>query len=374
MIYRCFFVFLFFCSCNSSDFTPAKFSPPTGKIELCNYIPKFDTIKLKHDSLLLSYDCWVCVRKDRLIILDKYTAYMHIYNLNGEYQKQKLGVGNSLKECPTRDRLTGFGINNKNEFVLVNDNIYYTYDERSHLDKVFLTNSNFNKVPENQLVGDNVEIHKWTSKRNCIRLRDSLIYTTCILGRVMPKERFNIGNNIKQININTKKAELVFARYPSIYHTDRELWSFAFASFDIDKNGSFYVCFELDSLLYKYDKDLNQVATYGFAGKNMNLDYKEYKETEEVKSVHDFMDKERNSKGYYNWIEHIDEKNILLRFYKRGDCDMNDGMQLYRNNILIADVDIPKGYRYAGYAFNEIYLYKIDILDENIYIIKTELL
>lgn len=55
-------------------------------------------------------------------------------------------------------------------------------------------------------------------------------------------------------------------------------------------------------------------------------------------------------KGFYNSIKYIPETGLLFRGYSKGTDSDTDGMQVYKNNILVAHFDVPKGMRIAGYA------------------------
>lgn len=369
------YIFLLFVlalfSCSSPKIEPAIFCFPAGKIELSNYKPNFDTFILQTDTVGFSYDGWISVCNDRIVSVDKYLVNIHAYSLNGTYQECVLRRGRSLSECPAQ-RLNGFGIDDNNRLILADDVQYFVYDTTHRLETRI--HFQFNRHSKPNLDGNNLDKYRWTDKRNCIRLKDSALYTIAKWGgHSSVKEQnlfYNMANNIMKFNLKNKKPELVFARYPKIYQDSKNLFPFSYTSFDIDKEGNFYVSFEADSLIYKYDNKLKQVATYGFSGCNMNLDYAEYRY---VETVRDFMKKERKSKGYYEWIEYIDSHRLLLRLYRRGDKDKNDGLQFYNENTLIADVAIPKGYSYAGYSNNELYLYNIDIMNEQVKIIKTKL-
>ena len=45
-------------------------------------------------------------------------------------------------------------------------------------------------------------------------------------------------------------------------------------NYDIDLNGNFYVTYEADSLIRQYDNDYNELKCFGYAGIDMDLNYK----------------------------------------------------------------------------------------------------
>jgi hypothetical protein len=95
---------------------------------------------------------------------------------------------------------------------------------------------------------------------------------------------------------------------------------------------------------------------YGFAGRDMDLNYTHANTPEEVGKIYR---SERNSKGYYNWLEYVDETGMLFRSYKKGVSALSDGLQIFKNGIMIGDVDVPKGTRVMGYIAPYYYSYII---------------
>ena len=73
---------------------------------------------------------------------------------------------------------------------------------------------------------------------------------------------------------------------------------------------------------------------------------------------------ERETKGYYYWIEYVDETGLLFRSYKKQSGTL-DGLQIYKEGIMIADINVPKGLRVMGYIAPYYYSYIIPQLAEN---------
>ena len=77
----------------------------------------------------------------------------------------------------------------------------------------------------------------------------------------------------------------------------------------------------------------------------MDMDY------EPVRSMEDMpvYRRNRDTKGRYGWIEYIDETGILFRSYVKGRNSLTDGLQVYSDGVMVADVDVPEGFRVVGY-------------------------
>lgn len=91
----------------------------------------------------------------------------------------------------------------------------------------------------------------------------------------------------------------------------------------------------------------------------MDLNYKRINAIKEIKKNNKA---ERAAKGYYNWIEYVDDQKTLFRSYQKGGVCNYDGLQIYRDGVLIGDVDVPKGLKVMG--FIEPYYYSYIIPDE----------
>lgn len=155
-----------------------------------------------------------------------------------------------------------------------------------------------------------------------------------------------------------KEGRLLAAGYPQSYAEHPNTVFFG-SCFDIDKEGNFYVNYEIDSLVYVYNHDFVPLQTYGYQGRDMNTSYQ---------PIHDFKEsranyrKERNEKGWYYWIEYVDETRTLFRSYRKED-PAQDGLQVYRDGALLADVAVPKGFRVMGYRAPYYYSYVIPSME-----------
>lgn len=156
-------------------------------------------------------------------------------------------------------------------------------------------------------------------------------------------------NHISEVNLLSGKDGNMFATgYPPMYkESPYNYVIFSAINFDIDKDGVFYVSYEADSLIYKYNSGYQPLGSFGYSGKNMDRDYVKIDDYKECRKQYKI---ERKEKGYYEWVEYIDETNLLFRSYKKGLNDSTDGLQIYRDMVLIADVSVPKNFKIAGYV------------------------
>ena len=61
---------------------------------------------------------------------------------------------------------------------------------------------------------------------------------------------------------------------------------------------------------------------FGFSGKNMDLDYVTINTLSESRKN---WRNERQTKGYYNWLEYVDETDLLFRSYQREKLNQLTG-------------------------------------------------
>lgn len=169
--------------------------------------------------------------------------------------------------------------------------------------------------------------------------------------------------HIWKIDVDAKEDKGLFLPgYPESYQEEPyENVPFLGTCFDLDKQGNFYVKYDKDSLIYEYSHDFEPIRTYGYAGEDMNLDYQAIHSYKESRKVYR---SERNTRGYYYWIEYVDETGLLFVSYRK-DSEESDGLQVYKDGRLIADVIVPKTFRVMGYVAPYYYSYVIPLLDED---------
>lgn len=139
-----------------------------------------------------------------------------------------------------------------------------------------------------------------------------------------------------------------------------------FSYFDYASD-TLFVSHEPDSLIFVYNKDFEPLYTFGNAGIDMNMDYKESQNIDEADSHYDYS---RAREGYYAYIKYFPEQNILIRTYKTGSkssaaryiFENPTRVQVYRNNTLIADFAARPRSRIMGYKTP--YFYADGIVDE----------
>lgn len=90
--------------------------------------------------------------------------------------------------------------------------------------------------------------------------------------------------------------------------------------------------------------------------RQLNLDYRNINSRKELGK---YWREDSRTKGYYNWLEYVDETGMLFRSYQKGGDEETDGLQIYKDGVLLGDVNVPKGFRVMGYIAPYYYSYVI---------------
>lgn len=348
---------LLFLSCQRGTeeafFVPAK-NPPAALI----------TDSLQLDSLpfqpiLSSYLGHAALVGDSLYFVDKEFGFIYVYALNGELHRRFLGKGRGPNEVPVSS-IDGFQ-------VLANNTLWFqgpSYEYALH------------QLNGKRLDEGRTDWQRTYTKAQLVKMThppyDAPILYSFVWGKFITRsmgssiyfpargyiDGFNTSDNeflqqgrvlgVLDTETSPIKVTRFLGRFPPLYQQYHYIIPFSYLQFDIDQqHRQFYVNFEADSVIYQYNEAFEIQAPFGRAGKQMNQNYLEFPSSKEL-SVHEFL-QERRKKGYYNWLEYVEATDMLFRSYQKGEPYTNDGLQVYHNQQLIADVEVPKGFRVLGY-------------------------
>ncbi|MHA7129862.1 hypothetical protein [Algoriphagus namhaensis] len=112
------------------------------------------------------------------------------------------------------------------------------------------------------------------------------------------------------------------------------------------KGDSLLVCFPIDPLIHIYDLNFNFLGTFGERGKSMKTDYIPTQTLEEAESQWetDFL-----QFGHYDDLFYDEKQNLVFRTYlPQGKGNGSSRLQIYRNETLIGDLEVPIRFRVLG--------------------------
>jgi hypothetical protein len=327
-------------------------SPVNNKKDILFDKIKLDSISIKH--IESSYVGFIRIVSNSIYFIDQRFGWVFEFDKNGLFQKRYLGIGRGPEEINTKLIEGYLYLKDGRHIFLGVGNDCHIYKNNFMKDKSFMMDKRYKraKLGKSEYRPDLPEIYTLAYEKLVLRnFGNSLFFTVVSEHPVFnfirkPKEYFEDCRIIMKINLSNGETEDLLGRYSSEYMDNDNLKQISLTSFDIDNNGMFYVQQEADSLIYVYNQDFVIKKSFGFKGTNIEMPKRI------LTTIDDFRmhyREDRKDKGYYDWIEYIDETGLLFRSYKKGKNSTSDGLQVYKNDVLIADLDVPKDFRVAGY-------------------------
>jgi hypothetical protein len=344
-------------------------SPVKGSINIKYSNLQLDTIILNDEGVESSLMGFSGITNDKNIyFIDSRFCWYYVFDLNGNFKKRSFGSGQGPKETTIGKIATCCILDNSDLFLLGYNVDHYVYDKNFDKKKSFiLPHPYIDKSSVDDMSTDWRTYSHQYSNLICRNYKEKVymhIFSEhpdfYYMGNT--KDFLKKSNHILEVDIALATVGNMYASgYPPVYYGnpyDYTLLAFNI-NFDIDKKGDFYVSYEADSLIYKYDNNYKPLYSFGYSGKNMNMKFERVRDWSEYKK---YKKQERIDKGYYHWVEYVDETGLLFRSYKKGSHDTSDGLQIYSDRELLADISVPKGLKVAGYVAP--YYYSQAIADE----------
>lgn len=368
-----FFIFgicLFFLNCsNSYDYDNDKLESyfninPSSIKELA--IEKIQLEEIHLDSVPSSYLGNLTYRNDSLFFTDEKFCRLFIFNSKGHLIGNALGQGHGPTEIPSGQIISHVPLKNGNHLFVGVSYDGYLFDNKFNRLNQFRFNWEI-KRSKNEIIKnpypDHMDLYDINDEEKFkIRHYDDKvyfpIYSLCPTFDMFAKDYYKYGRIIGMMDINTGKLEKIMGRRSPEYLKYNFL-VFDYNTFDISDKSYFYITYPPDSLIYKFNRDLELIDAFGCAGINMNTEYTEVKMPSDLRNL---WQSEQLEKGYYSWIEYIDEHDLLFRSYTKGSHSETDGLQIYKKKILIGDLDVPKNFSVE--AFIHPYYYSNVFIDE----------
>ena len=305
----------------------------------------------------------------QLYYLDTYNSYLYMFNQDGIVQERHLGIGNNPDEINCGP-IAAHAFTSDGNLVIygTSDDVYvYTKEYVQHKDASFRLRRDYSKMEENTKP-DPQAFETYTFPRFMVcRSWNEKTYinnNSAAYGFNYFETPDDYSQNcriITEYDIPNKKiGRLLGKGLPEIYQgTSDRNYIFSEFTFDIDEEGNFYVAFMADSFIYKFNKDFKPSVAFGLKGNDMDVDYLR---VTNPKEIYPKANEQYETKGWYTWVEYIPEKNWVCRSYHKGAHATTDGLQIYdKENNLIADIDVPVGFKPVGYIHP--YLYS-DVIEQ----------
>ena len=331
-----------------------------GKIDYSK-IPNYSCKKLRVnenlflDSLYIpaaqaSLEGVFFLKRDTLCFADQVANSVLFYDLHGKYLKSKLSKGRGPNEILGLDQITDRAIN-QGYIIMGQQWDIYQLDSTLTPTKTFRilfgTPGKINEPDPN-----NTGIYEVEYAKNKLQVHGETLFFPIVTEHV----HFNAYEGVNANHYYTESFTLAafslahgqiekkLCNYSPIYQQYKYASNFKYLLFEVTQNDLLFT-FEIDSLIYRMNLRDSSISSFGNAGIGMHTDYPTYQTFEDSEANHSIC---RKNYGYYRDLKWIPETNTLLRTYQRGGTSTN-GLQVYRNNCLVADWEIPQNFKLIGY-------------------------
>ena len=161
--------------------------------------------------------------------------------------------------------------------------------------------------------------------------------------------RYSNGAIFGKLNLQTMEVDSMFGHFPDIYkqHTIPHIEYFDYAM----ASDTLYVSHAIDSLIYAYRYPDKLLYTFGYECKGIN---RNYTETTRI-DLGEIFEKDIQNVGLNTELIYCKENQTLARTYIKSMVTGETGLQIYKDNNLIADVDVPAFFKLLGYKNGSYY-------------------
>ncbi len=351
---------LSFVGCNNDDRDKFFATPQNSPKEI-----KYDSLKFEMQNITLpntSFKGYTAVRNDTIYFMDKYFIWLYVFDSELNIHGRHVGQGRGRGEVPTKN-IYGYAIDENGNHILMSttDNIYTISPSYEFLGTTYYHYFNIGNNTEpvyKQLrhyspVYEDLYINFYHDELFIAveGASDDLIDFTQVGEKWYKKSRI-----IMEIDKDKGEVDRVFGRVsPNVPMCTAVYEHF----FQIDGDGNFYVGFQADSVMYKYDNDYNLLSAFGYDGIGITKDYG--KIPTELDKINPFLRKELAEKGYFTSMTMAN--GHIFRTYRTGGDNNQDRMQIYEGETLVGDVAIPEQFKVTGYIAP--YYYSNIVCDED---------
>ncbi|MCH2032522.1 MAG: hypothetical protein MK202_03290 [Tenacibaculum sp.] len=316
---------------------------------------------LNFEAVDSSFDGFLRIDDKNINFIDSRFGWFFTFDVNGQLISKNLGQGAGPKEINTGfiDAYTKLS-NGKHMFIGSGYDVHI-HNEDFEREKILIMQWDL-KNEANEITPDNLnpEMHRLYSPDysnfNLQEISTNEIYFPILakhrfFNKLNSKRYFEESRILAKLNLDSKKIESLEGRKSREYLKYSFLSNYDFFDYQHSlKNEKTFVTYEVDSLIYVYDKNFSNLYSFGNSGKHIgNTDFYEYKGG--INNEKEFMEafiNEKSRTGFYKNMKYFEDEDMLIRTYYIGDSRTQDGMQVYIENELIADVRVPKNFKVIG--------------------------
>lgn len=334
-------------SCRTKHETSFASIDPASEVEI--QYTGLDLEEITLDSIYCSYSGYSGLTpKGDIFYYDKNFASIDIFSPEGKHLKRCLGYGRSNNESVIRQS-PGMSVTEDGGFVIASSGLdFEVFDSTLTLTSRFTYPFDMSKAASADPTV--FETYSFVPLNPVFRAKEGKLYFNLFsqnpdFNYVDHQSGFlNEARLLAVVDLEDKTIGVSVKGFPESYFAGKDKFmSFSAINFDFSEDEMF-VGYEADSLIFVCDLSGVPKSAFGNRGKGMDTDYYSVSTWNEIEN----FEKNHSGKDCYSWIEYIDETGLLFRSYtKRGDAD---GLQIYKNQVLVADVEVPPGMKVIGYS------------------------
>jgi hypothetical protein len=166
------------------------------------------------------------------------------------------------------------------------------------------------------------------------------------------REFYETARILTVLDINSGKLSGIYGRMSPIYGSWRFLPYLSSVKVAGWEGNGFFLGYEADSLIYFFREVDELQYAFGNAGRGMKTDYEQVEGTEDYVQYYKEL---RPKYGFFTFLKHFPELELLFRGYRRSESEEMDGLQIYQGSVLIGDLDVPKGFSVIGFRNDKFY-------------------
>lgn len=323
-----------------------------------------DAVKL--DAIETSYSGYLSINNGYLYFVDNSLCWVFKFNTDGRFLNRYIGQGDGPNELPIKYIQFYSPTADGGFFFIGSSWDCFQFDSGFHrvndYEMRWHTNGTIQeaiKHPDTTMM-DGYSLGYFVSQ---IRITKDEVFLPLMSSHPLfnpTMEAYSKNARILAImNMENGYVYKTIGRLSPIFNQNKDVRTFSYISFDILSDNKMIVCYPPDSLLYVVDGSFNSTETFGFEGRDM---LKEYNSVTDIYQFAKNWQLETKLKGYYHSVRYIPERGLLFRSYQKGGKEITDGLQIYKMDTLVGDVDVPKGFKVEGFIAP--YFYSNAFIDE----------
>ncbi|WP_297337295.1 hypothetical protein [Algoriphagus sp.] len=354
------FISTFFFSCTSAEkvkFDREEIDYHRGA-DISNISLDIDSLENK-EVIFSGSGTWK-IFNDQIILADQRTGIIYVFNDDLSLKETQLGIGQGPNQL--NGGLVAMASGDQGLFLLGGSYDYYVVDKNWTISQTGTldfyhentTHDELLKNPKPEYAGI-YELHYEFQKPTWFgegKVMIQLSSTHPEFNYILNKNYFEEAKNLGILDLSNGKIQ-ISGGYPPIYSGHSFIPYVMGTAITPVKNNFYVQGFEADSLLYKFSAEGLIQHAFGHAGKDMMTEYPDLSALD-VSEFDQGREDLRPKVNFYTTLDFMEKQNLLVRGYTKNS-PLADGIQLYRNDTLLLDQAVPKGFNYFGYK--EPYLY-----------------